>query len=292
MATIGNRRATSRRNVNRVSPIKPGLRGARNWATAQIRAASYSRQGFWRLTLTIVFTVFLIVFIGLWLGGFLSNVRQVADNFTRNRLIGMGFVVERIDVRGEGRMREHDVRQALGVKAGDFLFDMDVKAAQKRIEALSWVDRAVVRRLWPNRIVIYLIEREPYALWQKDGVIRVVDHKGTAIVEAKPSDYPQLRLLVGANATEYFADIENVLAQYPDIEQRVNAMIFLETERWDILMNEGQTRLMLPREGVQAAVHRIYELQMKSQVLDRDISIVDLRLPDRITLRPAKAEPA
>ena len=38
----------------RVSPLKPGLRGARNWASAQMRAASHTQKGFVRLVASIV----------------------------------------------------------------------------------------------------------------------------------------------------------------------------------------------------------------------------------------------
>ena len=37
-------------------------------------------------------------------------------------MISMGFVIERVDVMGEGRLHEADVRKALGVYAGDYLF--------------------------------------------------------------------------------------------------------------------------------------------------------------------------
>ena len=50
------------KKMTRVSPIKPGLKGARNWATAQVRAASYSREGFWRLVLSVCITFLFIVF--------------------------------------------------------------------------------------------------------------------------------------------------------------------------------------------------------------------------------------
>ena len=87
----------------RVSPLKPGLRGARNWASAQMRAASHNQKGFVRLVASIVAILIFVVFIGLWLGGFMPNVRQATGDFTRDRMMSMGFVIERVDVMGEGR---------------------------------------------------------------------------------------------------------------------------------------------------------------------------------------------
>jgi len=103
---------------------------------------------------------------------------------------------------GEGRLREEDVRRALGVYAGDYLFGIDMDGAQARVESLSWVDRAVVRRLWPDRIVVQIIERQPYALWQHEGEVKVVDAKGIAITDADMAKFTQLTLFVGEAAGE------------------------------------------------------------------------------------------
>ena len=196
MAKIISKKGTA--NLSRVSPLKPSLRGARNWATAQLRAARYSRRSFWRLLLSILAVSFLVLFGALWLGGFFPDARSAGSKFVENRLISMGFVVERVDVIGEGRLREEDVRIALAVQPGDFLFELDVKEAQKRVESLNWVERAIVRRLWPDRIVVQIVERSPYALWQYQEQIKLVDYEGEVIcllyTSPSPRDKRQSRM--------------------------------------------------------------------------------------------------
>jgi len=260
--------------VNRVSPIKPGLTGARNWATAQIRAASYTRKGFMRLTLSIATVLLCVVFIG-------------------KRLMSMGFVVQRVDVMGEGRLNEAEVRESLGVYTGDYIFDVNMTSAQTRIESLSWVDHAVVRRLWPNRIVVQIVERRPYALWQNQGVIRVVDREGAMIIDAKVQDYAQLPLVVGEQAAGLAADFYNTIAQYPVIAPRVKAAIHMNGHRWDMhIARANGTRLTvaLPRDNMDAALRLLSRLQMEHDVFEREMDHIDLRLPDRITLTPREAQ--
>ena len=277
--------------VRRVSPLKPGLTGARNWATAQVRAASYTRKGFWRLTLSILFIVFTIAFLGLWLGGFLPDARQSSQNFVKNRLSSLGFVVERVDVMGEGRLRESDVVQALGVVPGDYLFDLDISAAQKRVENLSWVERAVVRRLWPDRIVVQIIERKPYALWQNEETLHLVDKDGGVIALASNDDVSGLPLIVGAEAPENFSEIHDVLGQYPNLETRAYAMVHYNTGRWDLILNEGDLKIKLPSKNIHSSLQKLGVLQSRTRILDREISVIDLRLPDRISLSPIASEP-
>ena len=291
MAAVGKGKSIPK-GSHRVSPLKPGLRGARNWASAQMRAASHTRKGFTRLVLSILGTFLFIIFLGLWLGGFLPNVMQAGDNFKRNRLMSMGFVIERVDVMGEGRLREEDVRRALGVYAGDYLFGIDMDGAQKRVESLSWVDRAVVRRLWPNRIVVQIIERQPYALWQYQGDVKVVDANGTAITDANAARFTQLTLFVGEKAGEQAADIRLMMGEFPQIAPRIESFVHVSDSRWDMVLSGGQTRVMLPEQDMRKALRQLHDLQAQTQILDRTIETIDMRLNDRLTLSPAKPERA
>lgn len=48
--------------------------------------------------------------------------------------------------------------------AGNF-FTMDLHASRVAFEAVPWVRKAVVRRVWPNRIAVQLEEHRPAAIW-------------------------------------------------------------------------------------------------------------------------------
>lgn len=291
MAAVGSQKGP-RYTAARNGSIKPGLRGARNWATAQVRAASYTKRGFWRLTLSLVTLAFFLVFGALWLGGFLPDARELGKETSRNSLISMGFVVGQIDVVGEGRLREQDVRVALNVEPGDYLFEMDVKSAQSRVEDLSWVDRAIVRRLWPNRVVVQIIERRPFALWQNQGQIKLVDNQGAVIEDAKAVEYAGLPLVVGENAADHMQGIQNMLTAYPILAARVDTMVQLPNGRWDIWVNEGTMRVKLPSQNIKGALRRLSDLQVSTRILDREIAMIDLRLTDRLSILPRQAKPA
>lgn len=49
--------------------------------------------------------------------------------------------------------------------AGNF-FSVDLQQAQGAFESVPWVRRAVVRRVWPDRLVVGLEEHRAAALWQ------------------------------------------------------------------------------------------------------------------------------
>ena len=276
----------------RVSPLKPGLRGARNWAAAQMRAASHTPKGMLRFVASIIFAFLAMIVFGLWLSGDLPRVKQNIGDFKRARIMSMGFVVERVDVMGEGRLREGDVRKALGVYHGEYFFGVDMDGAKQRVESLSWVDRAVVRRLWPNRIVVQIIERQPYALWQHNGALKVVDAKGEVIEGAQPTRFVGLKSYVGAKAHTQIGDLRAALASFPEIEARSVSYVHVSERRWDIVLGEAGLRVKLPEENMESALRKLEQIHVETQILDRDIAIIDMRLPDRLSLTPSRKERA
>ena len=278
--------------IKRVSPLKPGLRGARNWMTAQVRTAQYSRGRMIRFAGSVFFILAAIIFLALWLAGLLPDAQKSGQDIFKNRLVKMGFVVDHVDVIGEGAISENDVRRALGVLDGDYLFEADLKQAQSRIEDITWVERAIVRRLWPDRIVVQIIERKPYALWQNNGEFYLVDEKGDVISAASMEAYPDLNLIVGSDAPFNYAEFKRELDNFPVVSTRSTALVHHNTGRWDIILGEDSKRIKLPAKNTRSSLSRLQRLQQTHRLLDRQIGVIDLRLPDRVTLTPSPEEPA
>ena len=62
--------------------------------------------------------------------------------------------------------------------AGNF-FSVDLDGARAAFETVPWVRRAVVRRVWPDRLLVRLEEHHAAALWQgEDGAERLVNSHG------------------------------------------------------------------------------------------------------------------
>ena len=275
----------------RVSPIKPGLRGSQNWMAAQMRAAKHSPKAFARFILKIIGTFLTLIFLGLWLGGYLPAVREGLNNWKIDRLMAAGFVVEKIDVMGEGRLNERDIRLAAKIQTGSYFFGVDLDAARDRTESLPWVDRAVVRRLWPNRIVVQIVETKPYALWQNEGRLHLLAETGALIVpvEAMDSVPTGLRTYIGANAPVAAQSMEAMLAPYNEIWQRVESLVQFPSGRWDLHLKNNMI-VKLPAQDVETAVQRLAKLDRDTFILSRDVGAIDLRLPDRIGLSAKPAQ--
>ena len=200
----------------------------------------------------------------------------------------LGLVVEDIAVEGAQRTPVIDVLTALAVGPGAPLMTVDLDAAQARVEALAWVRSAKVSRQLPDRLRVMVVEYQPFARWQSDGIVRLIDRQGSEIPVDRPETFDGLPLLVGAGAADRAHAILATLALEPVLADRVHSLIHVGQRRWDVLFNNGM-RLQLPEAsrlyGPDQAWRRFAELERRHGLLDRDAAIFDVRQPDRLIVR-------
>jgi cell division protein FtsQ len=76
------------------------------------------------------------------------------------------------------------------------LFALDLEGLRKSVELLPWVKTAIVRRVWPDRLMIQVVERIPIAFARVDDSTQLVDEDGVLLESRSESfhnfDFPVL----------------------------------------------------------------------------------------------------
>jgi cell division protein FtsQ len=197
-------------------------------------------------------------------------------------LVLAGFGIDDVKIVGDKETSDITILEQLGLASSLITFDVD--AAQKRLAELPWVERATVRKFYPGTLAVDIVERTPFALWQRDGEVLVIDRTGTVIAPLEESRFANLPFMVGgganANAPEFLVD----LLSQPDIAAQMHAAVLVAGRRWDLHLENGVT-VKLPENHVREALHQLVKLNTEKQLLARDVVVIDLRLPDRVTVR-------
>lgn len=100
-----------------------------------------------------------------------------------------------VTVRGAQHTAVQAVLSASGLDRHPPLIDIDPPSAVARIEALPWVETAVVARHWPDSVTVTVTERRPVADVTHPGGVAVVD--GTGRVLEWTAALPGLPVLAG-----------------------------------------------------------------------------------------------
>ena len=195
-----------------------------------------------------------------------------------------GLTVNEVVVVGRHRTSRKDISRALGVKRDDPILALDMTGALERLEALGWVDSADITRRLPGDVHVHLVERKPFALWQRNKHLVLIDRDGVAITDKKLGRFASLPTVVGRDAPTHVADLFDVLATEPELFSRVSAAVRIAGRRWDIrLANDIVIRL--PEDSAAQGWRRLAVLQREHAILGRDLAAIDLRLEDRLIVR-------
>ncbi len=223
-----------------------------------------------------------------WTEGRLAEAHDSAVAALVEVSAAAGLVTGEVFVVGREKTSRRALIDALDVTLGAPLLAFDAEAARRRIEALGWVREAVVERRLPNTIFLRIVERQPLALWQRAGRLLVIDRDGVVIDGAAPARFSLLPVIVGADAPAHVGRLLDVLASEPSLNQRVAAAVRVGGRRWNLRFDNG-VDVELPERNFAAAWRRLAEFERLHQLLERDITAIDLRLPDRLVVRPSEA---
>jgi cell division protein FtsQ len=202
----------------------------------------------------------------------------------------VGLVVSDIEVEGRAMTERDAILRAVGATRGTPLLAVNPAQAKAQLEALPWVRSAAVERRLPDTLYIRLAERQPLALWQRQGKLVLIDRDGVVITGERLDRFPGLIVVVGDDAPRRAAALLDMLASQPDIAGRVVAAVLVGGRRWNLQLDNAVT-VQLPEDKPEAAWARLAELEHGSRLLARDVQIVDMRLPDRLVVRVTPEPP-
>jgi cell division protein FtsQ len=193
-----------------------------------------------------------------------------------------------VSLSGQRQVSREAIFAAAGVTDHSSLLFLDVADARAKLEANPWIAEATVRKLYPDRLQITVTEREAFALWQLQGKVSVIAADGTVLAAKVEPRLATLPFVVGPGAAARARDFLAVLDRYPTIRDQVRAFIFVGERRWNLRLKSG-IDVRLPDTDIEAALETLARFDREKNLLSRDITAVDLRIPDRLTVRLSDA---
>ncbi len=196
----------------------------------------------------------------------------------------MGFRVQEVMVSGRQQTDRKTLIRALNVSRGAPILAFDINAAKERLEVLPWVRASTIERMLPDTILISIVEREPLALWQKDGKLNLIDADGAVILTDGLESYAGLLVVVGDGAEMQAAALLALLGTEPALMQQVRAATWVGDRRWNLHLRGG-IDVRLPEDDALGAWQRLATYHRNHKVLDKNVTVLDLRIPDRLIVK-------
>jgi cell division protein FtsQ len=199
-----------------------------------------------------------------------------------------GFRIVSVALSGQHHVSREDVLAAAGVTGTTSLLFLDVEQTRERLKTNPWIADATVLKLYPGELQIGIKEREAFALWQKDGQVYVIAEDGTVLEPYVSPRLIELPLVVGRGAETRAKEFLALLDRYPALRAFVRATVLVGERRWNLRLKNG-IDVRLPETDIAPALARLVALDKEKNLITRDIVAIDLRLPDRVTVRLSEA---
>lgn len=213
-----------------------------------------------------------------------ANVQDICD-LTANAL---GFRISEVALAGEQELSREKILDIAGITATSSLVFLDAAQTRARLVGNPWIAEATVLKLYPGRLRIEIKERKPFALWQKDGRVYLIADDGTVLESFVPQRFASLPMVVGTGAERAAPALVSLLKRFPAISPQVQASVLVAERRWTLHLKNG-IDVLLPADTPDRALAALTDLDRSKQLLTRDITAVDLRLADRVTVRQSDA---
>lgn len=206
-----------------------------------------------------------------------NDARDMAGN-------AAGFRIASIAFSGNKHLNRDEILARAGVTGTSSLLFFDVADARIKLMADPRIADATLLKLYPDRLQITITERKPFALWQMSGRVSVIADDGSVLENYVSQPFVDLPLLVGKGAEARAKEFLQILARYPDLRDNVRASVLIAERRWNLRLKNGLD-VKLPEGDVVPALEKLTALDRTYQITNRDITAIDLRAQDRVTVR-------
>lgn len=208
--------------------------------------------------LRIILLVMLTVFVGYW--GFVKISDPLTLPITKVRALGdFSFVTEDMLHKAMASNTEsQNTKTVTNVFENKGFFNIDVDAVKVRVETMPWVKHASVQRVWPDTLIIEVVEHTPVAYWGEKGLVNNSGKVFYPDVKSFPKGLPRFVATEGLseNCLRYYKDASEMFAP---INLKVQQVKFNARQALTLTL-DNDVEISLGRQN------KLYRLQRFTQI--------------------------
>jgi len=225
--------------------------------------------------------------------------------YTYSRDRGL-YSVNQVVLEGCRNLDRQDVLTLIHSAFPRNLMRLNIDALRARLEKFSWVRAVTVRKVYPDRLYIKVVERVPAGIARMDK-LWLFDADGVFLDEYVPAVHAIDRpVLVGLHdGTDPMAADENLerirmyvafltaIDDRPDkLSARLSEVDLTDLANLTVIPLDGNPRVHLGNEKQAERLERFFQIVDRARAENGPIAVIDMRFDDRVIVRPMEISPA
>lgn len=128
-------------------------------------------------------------------------------------------------------------------------------------------------------------ERIPLVLWYDNEQYHLLDKDGYSLdTVTNRNIYSEFFVIAGKDADKHLLEAMEILSVSEKINHHIRGLVWVGQRRWDVIMDRDRV-IKLPEKEPLEAMRKLMVLDENENLLSRQISILDLRIPKTIYVR-------
>jgi cell division protein FtsQ len=194
------------------------------------------------------------------------------------------FPIHNVKVYGVQYLDHQDVQTLISPFVNDGFFRVDLDRIKERVLQLPWVAKVVVRRVWPDQVVVNIIERIPVALWNNTTLLSSAGEIFTPPIATYPTGLPQLIGPAGEQIemVQYYAMLSKVLMP---LHFKIARLELTPSMTWSLTLDNG-IKLSIGHKDILTRLDHFVKVYPKivGNRVD-EVEYIDLRYPNGMAVR-------
>ncbi|CAH0993168.1 Cell division protein FtsQ [Sinobacterium norvegicum] len=208
------------------------------------------------------------------MGGYYAIVNMPAVDFSwhGDEVVEIEAVI--VDAPLE-QVSENDIRAVILPYMEQDFYGIALAQLQLDLTSLPWVDTAVIKRQWPNKISVTLLEKTVIARWGESQLLTQKGNMFTPERMIKPLLLPELAGPDGmqVRVMELYLELTLLLG---NIEPKITRLAVDERYNWTLVL-DNDVRLILGNELMVERLRRFVTLYSELKSQPQSIDYVDFR---------------
>ncbi len=201
---------------------------------------------------------------------------------SRDRLAS--FPITNVKIFGVQHVSHQELEGLVAPFVDKGFFKVDIGVIKDRIMQLSWVADVMVRRVWPDKVVITIGEKTPLASWNGESLLYSVGEIFTPKVATYPAGLPEFLGPSGEQITmlKYYARMNTLLIP---LHFKIARLELSRSMLWNVTLSNG-IKLNIGYKDILTRISHFVKVYPKIVgARATDVEYIDLRYPNGMAVR-------
>jgi|SRR5579885_548869 cell division protein FtsQ len=205
--------------------------------------------------------------------------------FTLNQLnFSRYFPIKTVRVFGVNRLDHQQVQNLIFPLVNNGFFKINVDYIRDRLLQMPWVSELYVRRVWPDQVEITVVEKNPAARWNEEGLLSDAGEIFTPGQETYPDNLPRFIGPAGQQIImlRYFNDMNRLLLP---LHAKISYLELTPYFTWKLKLDNG-IMLQVGHKDILTRLDHFVKVYPKIVGMRAaDVDYIDLRYPNGMAVR-------